>query len=47
MKLPDLILKFLYKTFGIMNCKKCGELMVNPSYDKIAKHIEKKHEDST
>jgi len=43
MKLPNSVYQYLYEKFGIMNCKKCGELMFNPNDDKIVRHIETKH----
>jgi len=43
MKLPDFVYFILYRYFGIMNCKKCGDLILNPTNDRIIGHIETKH----
>ena len=40
MRLPETITYILYKMFGIINCYRCGHLIVNPTDDKIMKHVE-------
>lgn len=40
MKYPDFVYFILYRIFGIMNYKKCGQLMMNPTDQKIIDHIE-------